>query len=568
MRTSWLLFLVLLAPAAEAQNRRYTQDNESGGVLLPEEACYDVLHYDLSLRVDPARKHIEGSVLMTARLDQATQELVVDLDERLEITGARLSGPKVGDDMGVFHWAFREVEVRREDGRVHVPVHDGVVVGAQFGLLLAYGGVPREAPRPPWDGGFAWNRTKDGSPWIATTCQGEGADVWWPCKDHPSDEPLGMDLHITVPKPLVVASNGRLDSIADAEDGWHTYHWKVTTPINNYGVALNIAPYETISERFESVAGGDFEFTYYVLPENKAKGEAIFGEFKRQMAFFEEFCGPYPFRRDKYGVAETSHLGMEHQTIIAYGHRYRGDPDLGYDYDWLHHHELSHEWWANLVTARDWKDFWIHEGIGTWTQALYLEQRFGKEAYFAKMRHDLKRVKNKGAIAPRDARTTQEMYFSSNRADAPDIDVYMKASWVLHTLRWLVGDEAMFTTLRRWAYPDPAMESTVDGSACRFADTEEMLAIAEQHCGMELDWFFEVYLRQPKLPALGAELKDGVLNLRWDSPVAAAAFALPVPVRVGDQVHRVAMPGGVGRLEVGDAAYTVDPDWWLLMTRD
>lgn len=565
-----LACLVSLACLAEAQNRRYTQDNESGGVLLPQEACYDVRRYDLALAIDPEAKRIDGSLGMDAVLLEASDEVVLDLDERLEVTSALVAGHKVGAEEGLFgvsHWVFDEVQVRREEGRVHVPLTESCVVGEPFRVQLDYGGVPREAPRPPWDGGLTWSRTADGSHWIATTCQGEGADVWWPCKDHPSDEPDSMSLSITVPRGLVVAANGRLAAVQQLEEPARTmYRWEVTTPINNYGVALNIAPYETISTMYRSIAGDEFEFTYWVLPENREKGEAVFGEFQRQMAFFEDVCGPYPFRRDKYGVAETPHLGMEHQTIIAYGHGYRGDLDLGYDYDWLHHHELSHEWWANLVSARDWKDFWIHEGVGTYMQALYLERRFGMEAYHAKMRHDLKRVKNKGAIAPSDARTTQEMYFSSNRDDAPDIDVYMKSSWVLHTMRWLVGDEKMFTTLRRWAYPDPAMEATRDGSACRFSDTAEMIAIAEQHCGADLGWFFDLYLRQPQVPRLKLRRDGAMLHLTWDTP-DDLPFPMPVPVRVGDTLHRVEMPGGRGQVEVAGAEYTVDPDWWLLMDR-
>lgn len=563
-----LLILLACASVVHAQSRRYSQDNESGGVLLPEEACYDVNHVDLHLRIDPERKRIDGWMGMTATLLEESDTLIVDLDERLEIAEVSLSGPKVGQDMGVFVWQPKAADFEHKSGQVRVTVHEGLQVGGEFRLVIVYGGIPREAPRPPWDGGLTWSKTKDGSPWIATTCQGEGADVWWPCKDHPSDEAESMTLVYEVPEGLIAASNGRLEDSHPCEDeGWTRFVWQVTTPINNYGVALNIAPYETISETYTSIAGDEFEFVYYVLPENKEKGLAVFPEFKRQMAFFEEFCGPYPFRADKYGVAETPHLGMEHQTIIAYGHMYRGDLDLGYDYDWLHHHELSHEWWANLVSCRDWKDFWIHEGIGTWTQALYLEQRFGREAYFAKMHHDLKRVKNQGSIAPRDARTTQEMYFASNRPDAPDIDVYMKASWVLHTMRWLVGDEAMFTTLRRWAYPDPAMERTLDGSACRFSDTPEMLAIAEKHCGQDLDWFFNLYLHQPHLPELLVRAADGQLHLEWKSP-GGLPCSLPVPVKVGDKVRRVEMPGGKATVEIGDEDYAIDPDGWLLMVRD
>ena len=258
---------------------------------------------------------------------------------------------------------------------------------------------------------------------------------------------------------------------------------------------------------------------------------------------------------------------MEHQSIIAYGHQYRGDPDLGFDYDWLHHHELSHEWWANLVTAKDWNDFWIHEGIGTYTQALYLEQRFGEEAYRKKLASDLKRVKNRGTVAPRDPRTTQEMYFSSNRDDAPDIDVYMKGSWICHTLRWVVGDEDFFEILRRWAYPDPALEATTDGSACRFATTDELLEIAERVSQEELDWFFELYLRQPELPSLKVTRVEGGLDLEWETP-GNRTFHMPVELRIKGNLHRVAMPNGTGWIGFDDdAEWEVDPLHRVLMKR-
>ena len=557
--TPWLpLLLLLVADISPAQRRRYTQDNESGGVLLAEEAAYDVESYDLTLRVDPAKERIDGTLRMLAKLVENTDAIVLDLDERLKVEAVSFFLP--GSDR------VHKARYRQRDGQIRITL-DGQRVGSLFGTSVRYGGEPRKAPKPPWDGGFTWEKTADGSPWIATSCQGEGADVWWPCKDHPSDEPRTMDLHVTVPKPLVVASNGRLLGVSDAhEQGWHTYDWRVSTPINNYGVALNIAPYEVIKTQFESVAGDTFDFIYWVLPENKEQGEKVFEEFQRQMRFFEDVCGPYPFRADKYGVAETPHLGMEHQSIIAYGHQYRGDPDLGYDYDWLHHHELSHEWWGNMVTARDWKDYWIHEGVGTYTQALYLERRFGPEAYRAKMLHDLKRVKNRGTVAPRDPRTTQEMYFSSNREDAPDIDVYMKGSWICHSLRWLLGDETFFRVLRRWAYPDPGLEATTDGSACRFVDTDELLAIAEQHSGVELDWFFELYLRQPELPELEVKKRGRRLLLRWETP-EDLAFPMPVEVQVGDQRVRVEVPAGGGSVEVGRKDFDIDPDSWLLMKR-
>ena len=549
MRISLTVLLVLLAASASAQSRRSGQTNASGGELLPEQAAYDVTHYDLRLRVDPTRKEIHGTLIMTAELVQPSARIILDLEDVLKIQAVTLNGE-----------ATRYEHV---GGQIRIDI-DGVATGAEFRVAVSYGGTPREAKRPPWDGGFTWEQTADGSPWIATSCQGEGADIWWPCKDHPSDEPDSMDLHISVPAPLVVASNGRLVSVLESAAGMRTYNWHVSTPINNYGVALNIAPYETITTRYESVAGDEFEITYWVLPENREKGEVLFEEMLEHMRFFEDVCGPYPFRADKWGVAETPHLGMEHQSITAYGNQYRVDPN--FDYDWLLHHEFAHEWWANLVTALDWNDFWIHEGIGTYMQALYLERKFGPEAYLKKLQSDLKRVKNQGTVAPRGARTTQEMYFSSNRDDAPDIDVYMKGSWICHSLRWLVGDEAFFETLRRWAYPDPKLEATTDGSACRFATTDELLAIAEEHTGMELDWFFELYLRQPHLPQLKVKKTGGTLLLEWETP-DDMPFPMPVEVDLDGEFVRVPMDHGKGKLKVGRKPYEIDPRMRVLMQR-
>jgi len=365
-----------------------------------------------------------------------------------------------------------------------------------------------------------------------------------------------------VPEDLVDASNGRLVSVDAAEDGWHTYHWHVSTPIENYCIALDIAPYVTIEKKYTSVAGDTFPVTYWVLPENEEKGHALVEEMLADMRFFEELFGPYPFRADKFGVVETPHLGMEHQSIIAYGNAYHGNPwgkQRGFDF--LLHHESAHEWWANLVTARDWKDFWIHEGFATYAQALYVERLHGWEAYLEQMAADRRRIQNRGAVAPRDTRTTDEMYFSG-RPDAPDQDIYYKGSWFLHTLRWVLGDEVFFRGLRRMAYPDPALEKTTDGSACRFTSTDEIRAIAEKTSGMELGWMFDVYLRQPELPRLVAEAEGTELHLSWQVP-DDLPFPMPVPLRVGKDVLRVEVPAEGAVVHLPPTArddWEVDPE--------
>jgi aminopeptidase N len=549
------LALVALTP------QEFEQD--SGRPMPPEQACYDVRRYDLAVRVDPKARRIEGDVQVQAMLLREAATITLDLDPVFEVkaVSGRIGAPFPMDEVPFvpleFERAAGEIRVRAETFFADALRKDP---RKQFVVRVQYAGEPRVAPNPPWVGGFTWSETKSGKPWIATSNQMQGADLWWPCKDQPDDEPdEGMTISITVPKPLVAASNGRLVRTAE-EKGWLTYDWEVTTPINAYGVALNIAPYETITREIASVAGDKFPVTYWVLPENVDKGKVLFEDILRQVHGLEELFGPYPFRGDKYGVAETPFLGMEHQSIIAYGNEYSGNPwgnDHGLDY--LHLHEFAHEWWANLVTAKNWNDFWIHESFATYAEALYTEKVAGKAGY-----HDVMESKhhffNAEAVAPREPRTATAMYLNS--------DIYYKGAWMLHTLRFLLGDETFFTALRRMAYPDPALEGTTDGRACRFATTDELRAIVEQVSGRELEWFFEVYLRQPHLPKLVAETTERELRLRWETPTDVP-FPLPVEVEVGGERVRVEMPGGRGVLaNPAGARVRVDPDRWLLRAED
>ena len=553
------LFSVLfLAPIVQSENLT------SGRPLPLEQAVYDVLHYRLAVRVDPGRKSIEGRCEVSARFLEETGAVSLDLDDRLDVRSVHLDDGSWGNDGG----DGRRARFRHEDGEIRIRLpSDFAKEGSEFRMIVDYGGKPRVAPRPPWDGGFVWAETPSGEPWVATANQMQGADLWWPCKDQPDDEPEGMDILVTVPVGLVCASNGRLVETWEPEKDWTTYHWRVSTPINAYGVALNIAPYETISTDYTSVAGDTFPITYWVLPENREKGEELFEDILRQVRFFEETFGPYPFRADKYGVAETPYLGMEHQSIIAYGNGYAGNPwGSEHGFDFLHHHEMAHEWWANLVTARNWNDFWIHEGFATYAQALYCEHLGGSEAYRREMGEKRPGIANRGTVAPREPRHTRDMYFG-DRPGSPGGDIYNKGSWILHTLRFVLGDETFFKALRRMAYPDPDKEKLLDGSACRFTTTDEILGIAEEVSGEELDWFFELYLRQPELPRLLQRRRGDKLHLEWDVP-GDLSFPMPVEIRVGDELLRVEMgQGDRAVVDVGEGAdVEVDPYAWILKT--
>jgi aminopeptidase N len=523
-----IVLALLMGAGASAQRQLGTRPTDSGGPLMPEQAAYDVISYDLALAINPAEQSIKGTLTTHARIVHPTAWFVLDLDDPLKVEGVNAIQA---------NGKIEPLQFERRGGKIWIEFPLTKQPGETVKVSVNYGGKPRVAPRPPWVGGFIWSKTPSGQPWIATACQMDGADIWWPCKDHPSDEPDSMALHITVPEPLIVASNGRLQGVKKNGDGTQTFNWLISVPFNNYSVALNIAPYRTITGEFKSMTGETVPITLWVLPEDYEKGQQLFPQITKNLNFLEKYLGPYPFRAEKVGVAQTPHLGMEHSTITAYGSNFQNN---AYGFDGLLFHEMGHDWWANLVTASDWRDFWLHEGFETYMDALYagsLQGDAGYERYLAAQRQG---IHNRQAVAPRESRTAMQVYMTAPDYLSGDGDIYGKGALILHTLRYLIGDEAFFKSLRRMAYPDPAMEKVKDGRQFRFATTDDFRHIAEQVSGMKLDWFFEVYLRQPALPRLVTETKGNTLVLRWDTP-NGLKFPMPVEVQVGGQTRRVEM---------------------------
>lgn len=544
------LFLLLVFTTATAVVGQEIDIYDSGGPILPEQAAYDVTHYELNLVVDPALRRISGHATTTAEVTAPLGTFVLDLDTLLTVSAIR----------EVRSEGLRDLSWERRGGRLWIDLGGERPEGQMVSVRVEYGGSPRVAPRAPWDGGFVWATTADGYPWIATSVQGHGPDVWWPAKDHVSDKPDSMTIRITVPEPLVVATNGRLTGVEVNDNGSRTYEWFVSNPISAYNVALNIAPYVEIEEEYRSVTGETIPVVFYVLPEDEARGQVFMPEILDHLSFFERNFGPYPFRADKYGVAQTPHLGMEHQTIIAYGARFNNSAMTGRDwgFDALHHHELSHEWFGNLVTNSDWKDMWIHEGFGTYTQALYAEELSGPDQYLEYLLANRRGFANAAPVAPIESRTAGQIYFDSGS------DIYSKGAWVLHTLRYLIGQDALIESMRRMAYPDPSLESVTDGSQVRHSDTDEFIEIAQRVAGQDLSWFFDMYVRQPELPRLSAERIGNRIRIEWQVP-GDLPFPMPVEVKLGDEVRRISMPArGATELSLPPGEVTIDPSNWIL----
>lgn len=537
-----LIFITLFATTLLAQVDTYN----SGGPLLPEQAAYNVTFYELALTIDPASQSISGSNTITTTVVQPFSYFVLDFDARFTIDSVFVSDEK----------KLVKTKYERRDSKIYLDVIRKQTSGTTFWAQVYYHGKPIIAPNPPWDGGFTWSTTSSGQPWVSVSCQTNGADIWWPCKDHPSDEPDSMALHFTVPEDLQCISSGQLRNITQHKNGTQTFHWFVSTPINNYGLSFYIGPYEREDFDYKSVDGDPMRMSFYYLPEHLNQHKAFSPQIPQHVRFLEELLGPYPFRIDKYAAVEAPYFGMEHQSCIAYGNLY-GNGAFGYDqgFDPLHFHELSHEWWGNMLTASDWKDFWLHEGFATYMEALYAGYLNGQAGYDAVMQHFSGRISNRNPMAPTKPTSTEEIYGN---------DIYFKGAWVLHTLRYVIGDDLFFESLQRFLYPDPSLKKVKDGSHCRLVSSEEFIQTVERVSKQNLDWFFNIYLRQAQLPILQNWIEDKTLHLAWKTP-DDEPFLMNVQVKVGDQVHVVDMSSGHGLLELDPfVPPNIDPEHRIL----
>ena len=546
-----IFLLLLFCNYTFAQRELGVRPTDTGGPLMFEQAAFDVLNYDISLNVDPKAKTISGTTVMTARTVIPTNVIVLDLDLPFTISKLTESG--------------NAVKYERKEGKIWIWFPMTKQVGDEIKTSITYAGTPREAPRPPWVGGFMWKKTADGSDWISVALQNDGADLMFPCKDHPSDKPATSSMHITVPNPLVATGPGKLQSVKKNADNTSTYNWYMSNPISNYSLVFNAAPYKTIEDKYKSVSGEMLPIVFYILPEDFAKGAGLIAEQKKYLAFYEKYLGPFPFRSQKVGIVETPHLGMEHSTNIAYGNQFKYDKD---GTDGLLLHEFGHEWWANLVTASDWRDFWVHEGFQSFMDTLYQEHLHGQDAYLTAMHNRQKGLKNKQPVAPRESKIAYQVYMSAPDYINSDGDIYGKGALILNTLRYLIGDKAFFEALHHMAYPTKEMETYTDGRQERLVNTDDFLTIAEHASGMKLDWFFELYLRQPKLPKLiGTTVSDCFttcqLGLQWETP-NNIPFPMSVDVEINGKIQRVEMKDGKASIPYTGAVPIVDPKGWVL----
>jgi aminopeptidase N len=506
MRTARLLLLLVAALptlAAGQQEGPLTRADTLRGTVTPERAWWDVVYYDLSLRVDPGDQSVSGSTGIHYAVTGARRDMQIDLAATLQVDsvvqeGARLEHRREGDVL----------LVRGASGEER----------ARHALTVHFHGRPKAAVNPPWDGGFVWARDPRGNPWVATAVQGIGASQFWPNKDHQSDEPDSMRIRVTVPSSMVEVSNGRLEATRRNSDGTTTYTWRVTSPINNYNVTVNAGGYVHFGDRYDGESG-PLDLDYWVLEENLELARRQFEQVKPMLGCFESWFGPYPFYEDGFKLVETPHLGMEHQSAIAYGNRYRNGylgqdlsgTGLGLSWDYIIVHEAGHEWFGNNITTADIADMWVHEGFTTYSEGLYVECREGKEAggrYIAGLR---------GMIENRAPITGP---YGVNREGSADM--YPKGANLLHMLRQVVDDDALWRSILR------GLNETFRHRTVTATEVEQLIS---RGANRDLSRVFEQYVRRSALPVLEYSVRNGTLSYRWKADVAG--FDLPVRVTLG-----------------------------------
>lgn len=472
----------------------FSQNLRSGGVLRPEQAVVDIRHYTISLNVNPTEQTISGYTEIDLVLASDAARLLFDLTPLMTIKKAMVNG--------------KPVKVVHEEDRVYLTGTSPFKAG-KVKVRIDYGGKPGIAKNPPWVGGFQWEKDSKGNPWVAISCQMEGGKIFFPCKDHPSDEPNeGADLFITVPRGLSVAGPGLLEEVNHRKNE-STFHWKTRYTISNYCLVFNVGKYRVVSRNYTTVDGNKVPVQFYVLEENVAKADKLLDLLERSCQVLEMYFGEYPWVKEKIGIVETPHLGMEHQTMNAYGNKFRYVKVGGVDFDWLLHHEFGHEWWANKVTNRDWAHMWIQEGICTFGDALIIRELEGEDAYLRTMAGNGANTQNKVPVVQGDEIDSDQAYQG---------DIYGKGAFFMHTLRYIMGDELFFPTLKKLATD---RKFTYDQTVTT-ADVQELFGAAY---GQSLASIFRLYLyTTDKLEVLvkqtGAEKYSiSILNIEMALPI-------------------------------------------------
>ncbi|GAA3515827.1 M1 family metallopeptidase [Aquimarina addita] len=492
-----------LSISSYAQKQQFTHQDTLRGSITEERAWWDLTYYHLDIAVHPDTKSITGKNTIHYKVLENHQVLQIDLQSPLIINKVTQND--------------KELKIRT-DGNAHfITLIEKQKKGSINTIEVFYGGKPREAVRAPWDGGISWKKDENGNPFIASSCQGLGASVWWPNKDHMYDEVDSMLVSVNVPKKLMNISNGRLQKVEEHDNDTKTFHWFVSNPINNYGVNINIGDYVHFGEKYQGEKG-ILDMDYYVLRNNLDAAKKQFKDAPKMMKAFEHWFGPYPFYEDSFKLVEVPYLGMEHQSSVTYGNKYMNGylgNDLsgtgwGLKFDFIIIHESGHEWFANNITYKDAADMWIHESFTAYSESLFLDYYYGKTAASEYIIGTRKGIKNDRPIIG--------TYHVNHEGSG---DMYYKGANMLHTLRQLIEDDEKWRIILRGLNKDFYHQTVT---------TKQIEDYISKHTNIDLTAFFNQYLRDTKIPTLEYEFNETGLKYRYVDIVKN--FDMPIRLKV------------------------------------
>lgn len=542
MKAQQLLFLLvfsgLLSVAGQAQQTKFTRADTLRGSITPQRAWWDVAFYDLHVTIHPEDSTINGYNRISYRVTGSPKKMQIDLQQPMQVDHVTQAG--------------ENISYKRDEHAFFAEVPKDLQKDSIYTITIYYQGKPKVAQNAPWDGGFIWAQDSLGNPWIATANQGLGASVWWPTKDHQSDEPDSMDISITVPKPMIDVSNGRLKKTVDHGD-MTTYTWHVGNPINSYNVAVNAGNYVNFRDTFEGETG-TLDLSYWVLEHDLEKAKVQFKQVKPMLRCFEKWFGPYPFYEDSFKLVQTPHLGMEHQSAVAYGNKFQNGykgTDLsgtgwGLKWDFIIIHEAAHEWWGNNITTNDIADMWVHEGFTSYAENIYTECRFGKEAGAEYARGLRKRIQNKEPVTGK--------YGFNNKGSG---DMYYKGNNMLHTIRQIVDNDSTWKSILR------GLQHTFRHQTVNSAQIERYII---EQSGKDLDDVFDQYLHYADIPIFQYYIQNGILYYRWKADIAH--FDMPLKVTLKDENYSFIYPASNrwkrARLALANPSYfKIDPNFYV-----
>ena len=505
------------------------------GSITTEREWWDLTYYHLDIEVNPDKKYIQGSNTVGYKVLRSHQTMQIDLQEPMKITSVEFEGKKL-DFIREGNAYFIKIESDQHEGDINY-------------LKINYEGFPKEAVRAPWDGGLSWKKDINGNHFVATSCQGLGASVWWPNKDHMYDEVDSMLISVNVPKKLTNVSNGRLRSVEEFENT-KTFNWFVSNPINNYGVNINIGDYVKFSEIYDGEKG-KLDIDSYVLSYNLEKAKNQFKQVPMMIEAFEYWFGPYPFYEDSFKIVEVPYLGMEHQSSITYGNEFKNGylgRDLsgtgwGLKFDYIIIHEGGHEWFANNITYKDIADMWIHEGFTCYSENLYLDYFFGVEAASEYVIGTRRGISNKKPIIGQ---------YDVNREGSSDM--YSKGANLLHTIRQIVNDDELWRETLRGLNKE-FYHKTVT--------TDEIEKYISKTVNYDLSSVFDQYLRDIRIPTLEYKIEDNRMFYRWTNVIDG--FNMPMEIKINNKSKLIYPTEKFDFLKLKENSVEFDEDYYVLI---